>query len=139
MEFISEERLKKEKEAASGGTNAEPSDSKEGNVRERCTGKMYVVKRPTNVSLLRTYKHSWKARNNHFQRYTDVKVREERRSSVTELASQRQVVQRVKGWKIYHLSTQFEDLVSYFYSKSLPLRASTELDPNSIIILCRFT
>lgn len=102
MEFISEDRIKKEKQQGDGcGPGDEHADSK-----------VYVVKRPTNCSLLRQYKHSWKTRNNHFQRYSDVKPREERRSSVTELANQRHIVQRVKGWKIYHLSTQFENLVS---------------------------
>lgn len=100
MEFISENRMKKQKQ---------PTDEAG---EEHGDGKVYVVKRPTNCSLLRQYKHSWKTRNNHFQRYGDVKPREERRSSVTELANQRHIVQRVKGWKIYHLSTQFENLVS---------------------------
>jgi hypothetical protein len=29
-----------------------------------------------------------------------------------DLANQKQVLQKVNGWKIYHLSTQMEDLVS---------------------------
>lgn len=54
---------------------------------------------------------SWKATYNHFQRYSDVKPREERRSTVVDLANQAQVLQRVNGWKIYHLTSQMEDLV----------------------------
>lgn len=59
-----------------------------------------------------SYKQTWKATNNHFQRYSDVKPREERRPTVVDLANQSHVLQKVNGWKIYHLSSQMEDLVS---------------------------
>lgn len=94
MEFISDDRIKKER------------DDDDIPVE-----KNYVVKRP-NISLLHSYKHSWKSRHNHFLRYSDVKPKDERRPTVTDLANQKQVVQKVNGWKIYHLSTQMEDLVS---------------------------
>ncbi|XP_055529596.1 histone deacetylase complex subunit SAP130-A [Wyeomyia smithii] len=63
-----------------------------------------------NVSLLESYKQSWKAANNHFQRYTDVKQREERRPTIVDISNQSHVLQKVNGWKIYHLSAQIEDL-----------------------------
>jgi len=101
MEFISEEKHKKNKE----------SGKQETSQPEVCENKSYVMKKPPSVSLLRSYKSSWKSRNNHFQRYSEIKPREERRPSVTELANQRNVSQRCKGWKLHHLSTQFENLV----------------------------
>lgn len=61
---------------------------------------------------LQSYKTSWKSTQNHFQRYSDVKPREERRSTVVDLANQAHVLQKVNGWKIYHLTSQMEDLVS---------------------------
>lgn len=61
---------------------------------------------------LKGYKHNWKAANNHFQRYSDVKPREERRPTVMDLANQANVAQKVNGWKIYHLNSQMEDLVN---------------------------
>lgn len=67
-------------------------------------------RKPRNVSLLESYKQSWKAANNHFQRYTDVKQREERRPTIVDIANQSHVLQKVNGWKIYHLSAQIEDL-----------------------------
>lgn len=67
-------------------------------------------RKPRNVSLLESYKQSWKAANNHFQRYTDVKQREERRPTMVDIANQSHVLQKVNGWKIYHLSAQIEDL-----------------------------
>lgn len=60
---------------------------------------------------LQSYKPSWKSTHNHFQRYSDVKPREERRSTVVDLANQTHVIQKVNGWKIYHLTSQMEDLV----------------------------
>lgn len=64
------------------------------------------------IYTFQSYKQSWKSTNNHFQRYSDVKPREERRSTVVDLANQAQVLQKVNGWKIYHLTSQMEDLVS---------------------------
>lgn len=58
-----------------------------------------------------SYKQTWKAANNHFQRYSDVKPREERRPTVMDLANQACVLQKVNGWKIFHLNSQMEDLV----------------------------
>lgn len=69
-------------------------------------------KKPRSASLLEAYRHTWKAAHNHFQRYSDVKPREERRPTVIDLANQAHVTQKVNGWKIYHLSAQMEDLVS---------------------------
>lgn len=63
---------------------------------------------------LQSYKPTWKSTHNHFQRYSDVKPREERRSTVVDLANQTHVIQKVNGWKIYHLTSQMEDLVSDF-------------------------
>lgn len=57
------------------------------------------------------YKQNWKAANNHFQRYSDVKPREERRQTVMDLANQPHVAQKVNGWKVHHLTSQMEDLV----------------------------
>lgn len=72
----------------------------------------FYIKKPRSCSLLNSYKQSWKPTNNHFQRYSDVKPREERRPTVVDLANQAHVLQKVNGWKIYHLTSQMEDLVS---------------------------
>ncbi|XP_014779021.1 histone deacetylase complex subunit SAP130 isoform X2 [Octopus bimaculoides] len=67
-------------------------------------------KRRPNLSLINFYSMSWKVRNNHFQRHSDVKSKEDRRSSVNELSNQRGVVQKASGWKLYFLATQLEDM-----------------------------
>ncbi|KAH8296399.1 hypothetical protein KR054_005613 [Drosophila jambulina] len=70
----------------------------------------FVIRRPRNCALLNTYKPTHKLANNHFHRYTDVKPREERRATVIDLANQPNVQGKINGWKIYHLSSQMEDL-----------------------------
>lgn len=75
------------------------------------TGDVYI-KKPRTCTLLDGYKPNLKAANNHFQRYSDVKPREERAPTVMDLANQACVLQKVNGWKIFHLNAQMEDLVS---------------------------
>lgn len=78
------------------------------------------IKKPRSCTLLDGYKQNWKAANNHFQRYADVKPREERRPTVMDLANEAYVLQKVNGWKIFHLNSQMEDLAeleSQVYNK----------------------
>lgn len=80
-----------------------------------CSGVSVAVKpiaRRPGMSLLRTCRPSWKAKHHHFLRYSDVKPREEKRPSISDIATQRNVLQKVNGWKIYHLSAQMANIVS---------------------------
>ena len=70
-----------------------------------------VVKRPR-ISLISSYRQTWKPRNHHFTRYSDVKLKDERRPTVTDLANQKQIMQKVHGWKVFHLTAQIEEMVS---------------------------
>ncbi|KAJ8030775.1 hypothetical protein HOLleu_27278 [Holothuria leucospilota] len=55
---------------------------------------------------------SWKPALNHFERYSDVKQKEEKKASIHEIANQRGIIKKTEGWKIKHISGQFEDLTS---------------------------
>ncbi|XP_055625283.1 mucin-2 [Toxorhynchites rutilus septentrionalis] len=90
-----------------GGAQSSASCGKDGAATPKDVA---LVRKARNASLLETYKQSWKAANNHFHRYTDVKQREERRPTIVDIANQSHVLQKVNGWKIYHLSAQIEDL-----------------------------
>ncbi|XP_046457106.1 histone deacetylase complex subunit SAP130-like isoform X1 [Daphnia pulex] len=68
-----------------------------------------VVKRPR-ISLISSYRQTWKPRNHHFTRYSDVKLKDERRPTVTDLANQKQIMQKVHGWKVFHLTAQIEEM-----------------------------
>lgn len=68
-----------------------------------------------NISILSGYNHGWKSRHHHFLKYSDVKYKEEKKSTVSDIANQKYVTQKINGWKIYHLSAQMEDLVIYLF------------------------
>ncbi|KAK3608748.1 hypothetical protein CHS0354_002382 [Potamilus streckersoni] len=70
-----------------------------------------IEKQRPPITLMNFYNISWKPRNNHFQRYSDVKPKEERRPTVNELSNQRGVTQKASGWKLFHMAAQLEDLV----------------------------
>jgi len=73
--------------------------------------KFILLKRPK-ISIVANYKINTKAAHNHFQRYSDVKVKEERKPSIQEIASQKGIVQRANGWRIQHIAGQIDDLIS---------------------------
>ncbi|XP_037562707.2 histone deacetylase complex subunit SAP130-like [Dermacentor silvarum] len=67
-------------------------------------------KRPS-MSLLTSYSHNWKTRQNHFIRHTDVKPKDDKKQTVNDLANQKGVLQKANGWKVFHLASQMEDVV----------------------------
>lgn len=58
-----------------------------------------LTNRPT-MSLLSSFRQTWKPRHNHFVRHTDVKPKDEKRMTVNEIANQKLAMQRVNGWKV---------------------------------------
>lgn len=73
-----------------------------------------VLKKPQ-ASLLTTYNQTWKTAPNHFVRYSDVRVRDDRRTNVMDLANQPKVSQRIDGWKTHLISAEIDELVSFFF------------------------
>lgn len=69
-----------------------------------------VLKKPT-ASLLQAYSPNLKQAHNHFLRYSDVKVRDERKPTVMDLSSQPKIAQRVDGWKTHLISAEFDEMV----------------------------
>jgi len=59
-----------------------------------------------------SWKNKLSVRLHHYRRPSDVRPREERRPTVAELAQQKHVLQKLNGWKIYHLTTQMEDIAA---------------------------
>lgn len=73
--------------------------------------KFILMKRPR-ISIVANYKINTKAAHNHFQRYSDVKAKEERKPSIQEIASQKGIVQRANGWRIQHIAGQIDELIT---------------------------
>ncbi|XP_064093286.1 histone deacetylase complex subunit SAP130-A-like isoform X2 [Macrobrachium nipponense] len=81
-----------------------------GNGNNAVSTTVVITNRPS-MSLLNSFRQTWKPRHNHFIRHTDVKPKDEKRMTVNEIANQKMALQRVNGWKVVHLSGQVDDLV----------------------------
>lgn len=76
-------------------------------------GVRYVPVRPRPpVTLLRHYRNPWKAAYHHFQRYSDIRVKEEKKGSLQDMANQRGVACRAQGWKLHLCAAQLRQLSS---------------------------
>ncbi|XP_062411888.1 histone deacetylase complex subunit SAP130a isoform X2 [Sardina pilchardus] len=76
-------------------------------------GVRYVPKRiRPPITLLSHYRNPWRAAYHHFQRYTDIRVKEEKKGSLQDMANQRGVVCRAQGWKIHLCAAQLMQLSS---------------------------
>lgn len=76
-------------------------------------GVRYVPIRPRPpVTLLRHYRNPWKAAYHHFQRYSDIRVKEEKKGTLQDMANQRGVACRAQGWKIHLCAAQLRQLTN---------------------------
>ncbi|XP_013877797.1 histone deacetylase complex subunit SAP130a [Austrofundulus limnaeus] len=76
-------------------------------------GVRYVPVRPRPpITLLRHYRNPWKAAYHHFQRYSDIRVKEEKKCSLQDMANQKGVACRAQGWKIHLCAAQLRQLSS---------------------------
>ncbi|NWR23043.1 SP130 deacetylase, partial [Emberiza fucata] len=72
-------------------------------------GVRYVPVRPRPpITLLRHYRNPWKAAYHHFQRYSDVRVKEEKKAMLQEIANQKGVSCRAQGWKVHLCAAQLQ-------------------------------
>ncbi|XP_023994857.1 histone deacetylase complex subunit SAP130 [Salvelinus sp. IW2-2015] len=72
-------------------------------------GVRYVPVRPRPpVTLLRHYRNPWKAAYHHFQRYSDIRIKEE--ESLQDVANQRGVARRAQGWRMHLCVAQLMQL-----------------------------
>ncbi|KAM5163343.1 histone deacetylase complex subunit SAP130 isoform 3-T4 [Mantella aurantiaca] len=75
-------------------------------------GVRYVPVRPRPpITLLRHYRNPWKAAYHHFQRYSDVRVKEEKKLTLQEIANQKGIACRVQGWKTHLCAAQLLQLI----------------------------
>nr|XP_057928977.1 histone deacetylase complex subunit SAP130a isoform X3 [Doryrhamphus excisus] len=76
-------------------------------------GVRYVPVRPRPpVTLLRHYRNPWKAAYHHFQRYSDIRVKEDKKGTLQDMANQKGVACRAQGWKIHLCAAQLRQLSS---------------------------
>lgn len=58
------------------------------------------------------YKNQYNGRMHHFKRPSDVKAKVENKPTIYEIAQEKDVMKRLNGWKVHHLTAQMEDLAS---------------------------
>ncbi|XP_012150856.2 uncharacterized protein LOC100882641 isoform X2 [Megachile rotundata] len=114
MQFITEERMKKElkeepkekllekRQISNTQCDITKSPIQQSTVAMRT--------RPTPSLLGPSWKNRWGSRLHHYRRPSEVRPREERRPTVAEIAQQKHVLQKLNGWKVYHLTAQMEDI-----------------------------
>ncbi|TRY91721.1 hypothetical protein DNTS_018968 [Danionella cerebrum] len=64
------------------------------------------------ITLLRHYRNPWKAAYHHFQRYRDVRVKEDKKGTLQDVANQKGVVCRAQGWKMHLCAAQLLQLTN---------------------------
>ncbi|XP_076134983.1 histone deacetylase complex subunit SAP130a isoform X4 [Alosa pseudoharengus] len=104
-----------DEEKIGGRTMGSRSDRHESPPREYVDeeGVRYVPKRiRPPITLLSHYRNPWRAAYHHFQRYSDIRVKEEKKGSLQDMANQRGVVCRAQGWKIHLCAAQLMQLSS---------------------------
>ncbi|XP_077440654.1 histone deacetylase complex subunit SAP130a isoform X2 [Vanacampus margaritifer] len=104
-----------DEEKAPGRPSAGRAERRESPPREYVDeeGVRYVPVRPRPpVTLLRHYRNPWKAAYHHFQRYSDIRVKEEKKGTLQDMANQRGVACRAQGWKIHLCAAQLRQLSS---------------------------
>lgn len=82
-----------------GGGAGGPNSATGNNPNNSVNTTVILTNRPT-MSLLSSFRQTWKPRHNHFVRHTDVKPKDEKRMTVNEIANQKLAMQRVNGWKV---------------------------------------
>jgi hypothetical protein len=99
-------KMKQSSDSTVGDLNNENNENAVAKKKE------LVLKKPQ-ASLLQTYNQTqtWKQTHNHYLRYSDVRVRDERKPTVMDLANQPKVAQRVDGWKTHLIGSEITELV----------------------------
>ncbi|XP_012228970.1 histone deacetylase complex subunit SAP130 isoform X2 [Linepithema humile] len=112
MQFITEERMKKEnkEESKEKLSDKRQVSSVQSDIKSPQQTEITIRTRPVPSLLGSSWKSKWAVRLHHYRRPSDVRPREERRPTVAELAQQKHVLQKLNGWKIYHLTAQMEDI-----------------------------
>ncbi|XP_033104134.1 histone deacetylase complex subunit SAP130-like isoform X2 [Anneissia japonica] len=87
-----------------------PSKKEKLEKKQRKMKLVQYIKR-SSLKLLDSYHQTWKPAHNHFQRYSDVKAKDEKKAGIHEIANQRGILKKADGWKIKHVGLQLTDMI----------------------------
>lgn len=68
-----------------------------------------VPRRPR-PSLWSSCETTWQPRRNHFLHYDDVKPKEEKKPTAAEICNNKQIWQKIEGWRLHMISMHMDDL-----------------------------
>lgn len=113
MQFITEEKVKKEikEDMKDKTTDKRHISNVQRDMKSPPIHPIPITGRIRPPSLLgSSWTNRWSGRLHHYRRPSEVRPREERRPSVAELAQQKHVLQKLNGWKVYHITAQMDDI-----------------------------
>ncbi|XP_014598513.1 PREDICTED: histone deacetylase complex subunit SAP130 [Polistes canadensis] len=113
MQFITEEKVKKEikDDLKDKTTDKRHMSNVQRDMKSPPIHLIPITGRIRPPSLLgSSWTNRWSGRLHHYRRPSEVRPREERRPSVAELAQQKHVLQKLNGWKVYHITAQMDDI-----------------------------
>jgi len=80
------------------------------------SAKYYIVRRRPQVGITHGHKINTKAAHSHFYRHSDVRVKDDKKTSTTGIADNlltKASLEAASGWKLYHLSDQLHDMMDF--------------------------
>jgi len=70
-----------------------------------------AAKTKPQLTLSKFYKPTWKSRSNHFDHYSDIKIRDDCKN-LDELHGEQQRLEDLNEWRFHYVISQFQDLVN---------------------------
>ncbi|XP_043503134.1 histone deacetylase complex subunit SAP130 isoform X2 [Polistes fuscatus] len=113
MQFITEEKVKKEikDDLKDKSTDKRHMSNIQRDMKSPPIHPIPITGRIRPPSLLgSSWTNRFGVRLHHYISPSEVRPREERRPSVAELAQQKHVLQKLNGWKVYHITAQMDDI-----------------------------
>ncbi|XP_015785019.1 histone deacetylase complex subunit SAP130 [Tetranychus urticae] len=92
----------------SGTSNINSTIPTSNNInKDAAPGGVITIHKKPRPSILNSYNVPWKSLQYHFLRYSDVKQKPDKKTTLSELSNEG--LQRKNGWKVQHLVTHIED------------------------------
>ncbi|KAK8755078.1 hypothetical protein V5799_002219 [Amblyomma americanum] len=109
-DFIEKKSRKRKKNGSSGGGRAK------GETLGNRTRKYPSSKRPL----------SWNAPGIHFKRHSGVQPGDDKKRTVSDLANEKDALQRANGWKVFYMMTQVDEVIDVEHAVQSQLSALQE-------------
>ncbi|XP_058789930.1 histone deacetylase complex subunit SAP130-like isoform X2 [Phymastichus coffea] len=110
MMFITEEKIRKDLLNVKEDSKDKYVDRKHGSTSQQEAKSQQTNQKNRPTLLEPGYKNQYNGRMHHFKRPSDVKAKIENKPTIYEIAQEKDIMKRIEGWKVHHLTAQMEDL-----------------------------